>query len=71
LANNSSPLISKNLKPALNAGWDEDGAAPCAQAIDDNSDSAAAIVIAKAGRRLVFPCFILNITVLSRLHFTS
>jgi hypothetical protein len=57
LANNSSPLISKNLRPWLYPGDAED-AALCAQAINDSSEAAADIVVAKAARGFGLACFI-------------
>jgi hypothetical protein len=48
LANNSWPLISKNLKPALNAGSEAEGPVPCANAMNDNCENATDIVMAKA-----------------------
>jgi hypothetical protein len=47
LANNSSPLISTNLKPALNP--DAEGELLCAGAMDDDSsESATDVAVAKA-----------------------
>src|SRR5258708_34492128 len=46
LANNSSPLISTNLKPMLNAGPEAEDPALCAYALNDDSESAAEIVMA-------------------------
>jgi hypothetical protein len=57
LANSSSPLISKNLKPWLNPENVED-AVLCAQAMNDNSESAADIVVAKAVRSFGLACII-------------
>src|ERR1700716_116032 len=57
LANNSSPLISKNLRPWLNPG-DVEGAALCAQAMNDSSESAADIVMAKATQNFGLACII-------------
>jgi hypothetical protein len=48
LANNSSPLRSPNLKPVLRAGLDAEGTALCAQAMNDDSKSAADIVMTNA-----------------------
>src|SRR3982074_3241013 len=58
LANNSSPLISKKLKPALSGGSDAGGPRLCAYAVNDDSESAAAIVMAKVLRWFGFPCII-------------
>src|SRR5882724_5999257 len=65
LANNSSPLISTNLKPALNP----EGELLCAYAMDaDSSESATDIAVAKAVRRVRLLC-IISITLRSRLVF--
>jgi hypothetical protein len=56
LANNSSPLISTNLKPMLNADPDAEGSALRALVINDDSARAADIVM--AAQRFVFPCII-------------
>src|SRR6202790_3140932 len=55
LANNSSPLISTNLKPWLSAGRDAEGPALWAYAANDSSESAADRVMAQAVQSLVFP----------------
>jgi hypothetical protein len=55
LANNSSPLLSMNLKPVLRAGLDAEGSALCAYATNDDSESTADTVTATAVRGLVFP----------------
>jgi hypothetical protein len=54
LANNSSPLFSANLKPALRAGSGTEGPLPCAYAGNDSSKDAADIATAKPARKLVF-----------------
>src|SRR6202790_456908 len=55
LANNSSPLISTNLKSWLSAGLDDEGPALCAYTANDSGESAADRVMAQAVRSLVFP----------------
>jgi len=45
--------MAANLKPPLNAG-EADGAAFCACAMDDSSDNAADVVMAKAARSFAF-----------------
>jgi hypothetical protein len=58
-ANSCSPLFSTNLKPALNAGPDAEGAGPWAWAAHDAGKDAASIVTMKLiPRSLEFPCII-------------
>ncbi len=44
-----------NLKPVLRADLDVEGSALCAQAMNDDSKSAADIVMTNAARRFVLP----------------
>jgi hypothetical protein len=58
LTNNSSPLISTNLKPVLSAGVDAGTPALCARAVNDDSEGTTAIAMARAVQSLQFACVI-------------